>query len=372
MEVGTDAATLGAVVNPVGSLTTGHFEYVTDAQFQASGFDEATKVPAGAELNFGESETGTKRIATLFPLAPGTLYHYRITATNAVLKASSSEDFVSSAPKIFRTFEPRGPPEPCPNDAFRIGAAALLPDCRAYEMVSPLDKKNGDIKVLKEFITTVQPAVVSQSATSGDRITFGSYRAFDGAVSAPYTSQYITDRGPLGWETHSINPPQDVSIKGSLLADNEYRAFSDDLCEAWITTFFEPLLTADAVPGYFNLYRRTDELCGGQAYEALTTAAPLNLELPQDDNPLYLIEPQGRSADGSVNAFAASDSLAGTGASGQPPGCKASGDCRLRLYLKNEGLGASRDLPASCRAGWRSGRRKTAPLEASTSRRGSG
>jgi hypothetical protein len=344
MEVGTDAATLGAVVNPVGSKTTGHFEYVTDAQFQASGFEEATKVPAGeAELDFGESETGAKRIATIFPLDPGTVYHYRVAATNAVLEAYSSEDFLFSDPETFRTFEPRAPPDPCPNDAFRIGAAALLPDCRAYELVSPLDKANGDIKVLAEFTSTL-PATVNQSSTSGDRLTYGSFRSFADAVSAPYTSQYIAERDPEeGWITRSINPPAGNSIKGSLVFDNEYRFFSEDLCEAWITPFFEPPLAADAIPGYRNLYRRTDELCGEKSYRAITTAKPLAHLLPQSKNSLYLIEPQGHSADGSVTVFAANDSLEGTLAPPQPAGeggCGKVGNCRLRLYVKGEEVGA--------------------------------
>jgi NHL repeat-containing protein len=339
MEVGTDAATLGTVINPVGALTTGHFEYVTDAQFEASGFDEATEVPAGGELNFGGGETGSKRIATLFPLAPGTLYHYRVAATNVVFEESSTAEFLFSPPKTFRTFEPRGPPQPCENDAFRTGAAALLPDCRAYEMVSPLDKANGDIKLLEEFISRLG-AVVNQSATSGDRLTYGSFRAFGDAQSAPYTSQYIAERDlEDGWETHSINPPRDNSIRGGFDIDNEYRAFSDDLCEGWITTFFEPTLTADAIVGYRNLYRRT-ELCeeGTETYEALTTAKPLNLPLPQNGTNLYLVEPQGHSADGSVNAFASNDSLAVPGTPGQPMLCKSnSADCKKRLYVKRAG-----------------------------------
>ena len=355
MEVGTDTATLGAIVNPVGSPTEGHFEYVTDAQFKASGFDEAVKVPAGeAEIDFGEGEAGVKRIVTLYPLQAGTTYHFRIAATNDVLKASSSEDFVSSAPETFRTFDPRGPSEPCSaNDAFRIGAAALLPDCRAYELVSPLDKENGDIKAQQEFTSTL-PAVVNQSSLSGERLTYGSYRAFADTRSAPYTSQYIAARDPeAGWLSDVINPPQDGSIKGSVVLDNEYRFFSDDLCEGWITPFFEPTLAEGAIPGYYNLYRRT-ELCEEETetYEAITTAAPLNLGLPQNEDFLYKVEPQGHAADGSVTAFVSNDSLGGTGAPSQPGGpggCKkfevepgkfSGGNCKKRLYVKGEGLGA--------------------------------
>ena len=33
----------------------------------------------------------------------------------------------------------------CPNAEFRAGYSARLPDCRAWEMVSPVDKANNDV-----------------------------------------------------------------------------------------------------------------------------------------------------------------------------------------------------------------------------------
>jgi hypothetical protein len=329
-EVGTDVATLSAVVNPLGISATGHFEYVTEAKFKESGFAEAVRVPSEAEaqIDFGAGEAGAKRSLALFPLAPGTTYHYRLAVTDALI-----EGFRFSEVKTFRTFAQEGAIPPCPNDTFRIGASAQLPDCRAYELVSPLEKANGDIVVLEET-PDLQPAVLNQSSVSGERLTYGAYRAFGDAKSAPYTSQYMASRNPLGhpqegWQTHGISPPQTESIKGTIEFVFEFRAFSADLCQGWITPLFEPVLAPGAIPGVRNLYRRTDELCGGEQYEAISTAAPQHPGTGDDE---YFLELQGLSADGTVAAFAGTDSLEGSGAPSNP-------DSKSQLYVKGPGQG---------------------------------
>jgi hypothetical protein len=326
-EVGTDTATLSAVVNPLGIPATGHFEYVTEAQFKVNGFDEAVKAPSEgeAEIDFGSDNAGAKRSLVLFPLAPDTTYHYRLAASDALI-----EGFRFSEAKTFRTFAQEGAIPPCSNEEFRIGASAQLPDCRAYEMVSPLDKANGDI-VVQEQNPNLQPAVLNQSATSGERLTYGSYRAFGDAKSAPYTSQYLATRNPPGhpkegWRTRGISPPQAESISGLIDFDFEFRAFSEDLCEGWITPLFEPVLAEGGIPGVRNLYRASG-LCGAEEYEAISTAVP---EHP--DPQKYALELQGLSEDGTVAAFVANDSLAETGAPSNPSG-------KSQLYVKGPGQG---------------------------------
>jgi hypothetical protein len=338
-EVGSDVATLSAVVNPLGIPATGRFEYVTDEDFKADveaggdGFKGpgTVKVPnpeAEAEIDFGSGEAGVKRSVVLFPLSPGTTYHYRLAAINGLL-----EEPVFSEAKTFRTFREEDI-ESCPgNEAFRIGASSALPDCRAYELVSPLEKANGDIVVLEETPDN-QPAVLNQSAVSGERLSYGAYRAFGDAKSAPYTSQYMAQRNPLGhdeegWQTHGISPPQTESIKGTIEFVFEFRAFSEELCEGWITPLFEPVLAPDAIAGVRNLYRRTDELCGGEKYEAISTAAPQHPGTGDDE---YFLELQGLSEDGTVAAFAGTDNLEGTEAPSNP-------DSKSQLYVKGPGQG---------------------------------
>src|ERR1700742_2288314 len=72
----------------------------------------------------------------------------------------------------------------CPNQQFRTGAAAQLADCRAYEMVSPVDKNDSDIAILPNVDSL--PAGISQAAVTGDKLSYPTYRAFAEAEGAPY------------------------------------------------------------------------------------------------------------------------------------------------------------------------------------------
>ena len=133
-------------------------------------------------------------------LTPGTTYHYRFVAESTgggpVFGTGPEPTPIAGGEATFRTYaEPEV--EPCPiNEAFRTRASALLPDCRAYELVSPLDKASGDILALREF-TTELPSTLDQSSVNGNRMAYGTYRSFGDAVSAPFTTQYIAARGPM-------------------------------------------------------------------------------------------------------------------------------------------------------------------------------
>ena len=363
--VGTGSATVHAEVNPLGTEATGYFEYVTEAEYKAHGFEGAAEAPdvgGGAEpLDFGAGEEPLERATALSPLSPGTAYRYRI-----VLHSHCKPDpeiicaFSGVAPSgeaALATFSPLGPAPPgsCPaNEAFRTGPAALLPDCRAYEMVSPVDKAGGDIRPLVQEFTGL-PVALDQSALSGQRMAYGTYRAFGDAPSAPYNSEYVArrDAGAGEWVSHSVNPPRGESIEPARL-DGYHKAFSPDLCEAWIRTDSEPPLATGAVAGFANLYRRTDEECGGPSYQALSTAAPPDVEPRR-----YLsLELQGLSADGAAALFIAPDSLPGTDAPPQPSAC-VSGHvlCEPELYVHSpSGLAFACILPsgaaaATCSAG---------------------
>jgi hypothetical protein len=313
--VGSDSARLHAELNPQGVPTTGHFEYVTEAAYQqdigagGDGFAAASKAPLGAPLDFGSGEAFATRSLTVSPLDPATTYRYRMVADNPLIEPAPSE-----ATEVLRTFAaPQA--DPCANDALRTGAATLLPDCRAYEMVSPPDKDGGDVRPL--LGDGQRLAVLEQSSHSGGRLAYGSYRAFGDAASAPWTSQYIAERiEGSEWRSHAISPPRTRSIFTVLQqVTSEFKAFSADLCDAWMINFADPPLAEAALAGYSNLYRRTDQLCSedGEAhYEAL---APIEApaSLPPGSQQFFM-KLLGLSAGGEHAIFLASDSIAPEGA----------------------------------------------------------
>ena len=283
-------ATLKATVNPENATTAYRFEWGLD-----SSYGEST-----AEINLGTGNADHTVGFNLSGLEPATTYHYRVVATNAI-------GVTEAADRQFTTFAVPAPPGgECENEASRTGFGALLPDCRAYEMVSPLDKDGGDIRVLETSLQ--EPAVLEQASDSGEKLAYGSIRSFGDAASAPYTSQYIAQRiAGAEWQTHSINSPRGRPVVPTIQQfDTEFKAFSPDLCQAWFGTYAEPPLAEGALPGLPNLYRRTDQLCEEGAaphYEALAPTGLQNLA--------------ALTADGSHLAFTTPVELLPEGTAGQ-------------------------------------------------------
>ena len=309
-EVGTDTARLGVEADTHEVPAHGYFEYVTEAQFGASGFAAAAKAPdvdAGqAPLELGAADGVVSRSIAVYPLATDTAYRYRFIATNKLIEPKEVESGSGS-------FETSAGPDigPCANEAERIGAAALLPDCRAYEMVSPVNKEGGDIRVLTDNFG--QLTVLEQAAASGERLAYGSARSFGGAVSAPYTSQYIARRiAGSEWSSHPINVARGRPLVGAPAQFRpEFKAFSADLCQGWVGTFAEiPSPPPGFEPGVRNLLRRDDGLCGP---ETLTALAPRTTPEGIPSGAEFLIELQGVSADGAHAIFTANTKLAAGG-----------------------------------------------------------
>lgn len=294
--VGTDAATLHAEVNPFGIAASGFFEYVSDAEFNASGFAAADRAPI-APLDFGSGDVAKGLATTVTGLDAGTTYHYRI-----VVKDPFAE--VNGETHLLATFgaRPAPPsPDPCANAVHRTGASAFLAECRAYEMVSPVEKNGTDIVPLINLNQAF--AELDQSASGGGRFTYSTSQGFGDSKGTPYVSQYLASRGSEGWANHGITPPQGLSpLEIASRIDVEFRGFSEDLCQSVLLNVTNLPLAEGAVEGFANLYRRGN--CGVEDYEALSTVTPPNRK-PTD----YLPEVQGFTQDGSCVVFRAPDQL---------------------------------------------------------------
>jgi hypothetical protein len=308
--VGADTARLHAELNPTGIRASAHFEYVDDAAYTADsegggdGFGGAALTP---EIDFGAGIAPVSHSSLLFPLEPGTTYHYRYTA----------HDFFGDFTVPQRTFvTPGGPlsPPPCPNEVFRDGPGASLPDCRAYELVSPLEKEGGDIVAPFELSETsfgAAPGRIDQATPEGGAIAYSSYRGFGDVGSVPLSSQYVARRDPgTGWSSVSVTPPREglsmFFVGGGAPTETLFRAFSEDLCSDWFAQDTELALAPGAPPNVPNLYRHGN--CGGAAggYELLSTVQPPGWgEEDQQTVAFYRPSLGGFSEDGSVAAFGA-------------------------------------------------------------------
>jgi len=255
--VTTKAALLEAEINPEGEATTYHFEYgLADC---ASSACTSIPVPNG---NVGSGSSAVKVTKEIAGLSPGTTYHFRVLATNGSGTTPGPD-------KSFTTYATVAPDTGCPNQAFRVGPGANLPDCRGYEMVSPIDKNGSDI-----FTTFNNRNSFNQSSVNGDKITYSADAIFGDQPSGRNASQYIATRGPSGWASHGINAPRGKKLTPSEEFVNyfgdlwgQFHLFSDDLSEALVNDDNRQPLTPDASPGWINLYRR-DNL--DDSYEALT------------------------------------------------------------------------------------------------------
>lgn len=138
-QITAEAATLEGEVNPKGNPATYHFEYTSEADYKENGWVNATSVPDPAgEVPGGAAITVS---APLTGLQADTAYRFRLVATTHCNPAEPAEECSAEGPGMtFSTYaEPPISPEPCPNAALRTGPAAALPDCRAYELVTPPD-----------------------------------------------------------------------------------------------------------------------------------------------------------------------------------------------------------------------------------------
>ncbi len=329
--VGSEGASVRARIDPnFWPDTAYHAAYATAQCIAAEGWSGScvTDQPASGDLLLTETvASGALATKSLFlgssqPLTPDTDYEFRFFAH------SSGGGPTEGPLGTFHTYPLPAPAKAdCPNQAFRIGPSAALPDCRAYELVSPPDKNGGEVLTPTEGLT--------EAATDGDSLTFASTTAFAEPQAAPLYNQYLSQRGPDGWSTRSISAPRTTrGLNEHEELDTRYKLFSHDLCSGWLLQETDlPLLEGEVPRGVSNLYRRQGlhQGCGApEAFQLLTTVFPPGY--PQGNESLYYPEVQGASADGSISLYRAAGSLTAES-------CPAPEQSKqiFQLYLSREG-----------------------------------
>jgi hypothetical protein len=212
-------AELNATVNPNGAPTEYVFEYVTEQMFAEEGFANAQVAGTGT-IPAGSS--GVKVLAAASGLAPGTSYRFRIVAENEV----PPEDEMEAS---FTTYADAPIGRGCGNELLRTSFSAFLPDCRAYELVTPADTKGRPPKGVgfggDRFMTV-------EASPSGNTVAFvtegGSLPGTEGTGGfngdlyrtsrSPSGWGLVTRMGPTGTETNNPSP-------GSTSPDQEHAFF---------------------------------------------------------------------------------------------------------------------------------------------------
>jgi hypothetical protein len=188
-------ATLRAEVEPSGLPTTYRFEYgKTEAYGQST---PTTEIAAAAEP--------TEVAAPVFELGEGETYHFRVVVENEAKSVKGADETLTTLQRL--------PSPSCPNDEYRTGFSAQLPDCRAYELVTPADTggltpdaASGEVSHLFDSWP-----VAPSGAGAGERITYftnGTLPGFDGnGLADGYRA--VRGDGPHpqgGWQSELFSP----------------------------------------------------------------------------------------------------------------------------------------------------------------------
>lgn len=193
-EVTSTGATLQGRINPGGLHTTYEFQYGTTAAL-----GKTLPVPAA---DAGSGLVGESVSVHPQGLESGTLYHFRARVVNELGEVMGDEHTF--------TTQPAG------------GGPFALPDGRAYELVSPVDKNDGAIPG--------EAGGSWESSPGGDQVAYSAPYTFANAQTGASSEQfYLASRGTGGWSTNALLPPQ---APGCNLCRPQVAMYSSDLAKA--------------------------------------------------------------------------------------------------------------------------------------------
>jgi hypothetical protein len=205
VSVTSASVTLDAAIDPHGVPTSSYFEYGTSVSYGST-------APALPGVDLGAGEGAQSLSVHVQGLAAGTVYHYRVVAVGELEGAPVTVD---------------GPDQTFITQA--TGGESMLPDGRAWEMVSPPSKQGAGIRGVG-----FEEGAEIQAAANGNGITYAANSPFvlnPAGNKAFESSQIISSRlAPGAWETQDIATPH---TEGATFVPagntSEYKLFSNDL-----------------------------------------------------------------------------------------------------------------------------------------------
>jgi hypothetical protein len=290
--VGSTTATAEAKINPKGNPTRYSFQYITDAAYEenevGNRFAGASEAPSGG-APLGTGQKVLSAAVALRELQPDTVYHYRAVAIShcSPLDEEKACEGVG-ADQTFRTF----PTE-----------SSGLPDGRAYELVSPIQKDGGEAFPL--FPDRASCGDECKPGKLGDRFPMASspdgeavvYEGFPFSYTegAAIFNEYLSKRTSSGWQTTILSP-----LLQSNGENQGYRAFDDQLTKG-VLYQRSPSLSPEASSEVANLYT--------QSTSDVSNLSPLLHSEPPNRTSDLGLGYAGSSADLSHVFFEANDAL---------------------------------------------------------------
>ena len=201
-QVAATEATLDATINPLGNDTTYYFQYGTVPCGPTPGDCTDSPTPPGEDIGAGDQPV--TETLHLTGLIPATTYHYRVIARNQLGEAAGSEHELTTQ-KPAETF--------------------VLPDERAWEMVTPPDKGGAAVEAL------TREGGLIRAAENGERLTY----VVNGPLGepagnrSPEMQQVLATRGVTTWTSKDIATPNSKAKGVSLGQAPEYQYFTPEL-----------------------------------------------------------------------------------------------------------------------------------------------
>jgi hypothetical protein len=200
------------------------FQYVTSRDFEEHGWadpEETGKLEAGSGVN-------PAAVGIVVPgLVRGGQYRFRLVAEGAVgglIIGSEEQLVVPVAPAV-------GGGGACPNSAFRVGLSVALPDCRAYEQVTPIEK--GAAQEPFHYRGGIESALLV--GEDGEHAVLEAPEVDYGSSATSGQSPYLFSRGEGGWAMTAGAPQPESGLDSAIP-----QVYSDDLTEVAFESAYSP------------------------------------------------------------------------------------------------------------------------------------